>query len=88
MNTHIKLIFVFTCLSLIACKEKEQHLVVPESVIKTLKSCVILEEKYANKTQYSENELKDMQVIQKQCSDEKLNYIKSNDSDSIGEVNY
>jgi hypothetical protein len=86
MNIYNKLLFVFICLAVIACEEKVDKLVVPESVMKTLKSCVTLEEKYGNKAQYSESELKDMQAIHKQCIDEQLNYIKSGGPHSIEKV--
>jgi len=74
------------CLSVISCEQKVDKLVVPESVMKTLESCVALEKKYGNKTQYSENELSDMQAVHKQCTDEQIKYIKSGGSHTVERV--
>jgi len=86
MNIYNKFLIVFICLVVVACEKKVNKLVVPESVMNKLESCVTLDRKYGNKTQYSENELEDMKAIHKQCTEEKINYIKSGGSHSIEKV--
>jgi len=60
-----------------ACEGKVVEIALPEEVVNSIEVCVEVKEKYGRKTEYTYEELEDMDSLHEQCINEKIKYIDS-----------
>jgi len=78
MKRYIALISIlFSASMTTACEGKVVEIALPEEVVNSIEVCVEVKEKYGRKTEYTYEELEDMDSLHEQCINEKIKYIDS-----------